>query len=82
MNNPASIRGSAIITDMEPPAHVTLSGDRDGEYVITDERPDGSLTLVPDTSVEAMRRRMGTEPATLAEFEAEYGPVAPTDGEG
>jgi hypothetical protein len=72
---------SAKIPDMEF-AHVKLSGDRAGEYVVTEERPDGSLTLVPDTSFAAIRKRLGTEPATLAEFEAEYGPVQPPDGEG
>lgn len=72
---------SAKILGMEY-AHVKLSGDRAGEYVVTEERPDGSLTLVPDTSFEAIRKRLGTEPATLAEFEAEYGPVQPPDGEG
>lgn len=73
---------SAIISGMELHAHVKLSGDRDGEYLITEERPDGSLTLVPDTSFDAIRKRLGTEPGTLAEFEAEYGPVQPSDGEG
>lgn len=63
-------------------AHVKLSGDRAGEYVVTEERPDGSLTLVPDTSFDAIRKRLGTEPGTLADFEAEYGPVQPPDGEG
>jgi hypothetical protein len=72
---------SAKILGMEF-AHVKLSGDLAGEYVVTEERPDGSLTLVPDTSFEAIRKRLGTEPATLAEFEAEYGPVQPPDGEG
>lgn len=63
-------------------AHVKLSGDRDGDYVVTEERSDGSLTLVPDNSFEAIRKRLGTEPATLADFEAEYGPVQPSDSEG
>lgn len=72
---------SAKIPDMEF-AHVRLSGDRAGEYVVTEERPDGSLTLVPDTSFDAIRKRLGTEPGTLADFEAEYGPVQPPDGEG
>jgi hypothetical protein len=67
---------------MESHAHVKLSGDRAGEYVVTEERPDGSLTLVPDTSFDAIRKRLGTEPATLAEFEAEHGAVQPPDGEG
>jgi hypothetical protein len=62
--------------------HVTLSGDRAGEYLIEEERSDGALLLVPDTSAEAIRRRHGLTRATLAEFEAEYGPVQPPDGEG
>jgi hypothetical protein len=78
---PSYIRTYGILFRMEF-AHVRLSGDRDGEYVVTEERPDGSLTLVPDTSIEAIRKRLGTEPGTLAEFEAEYGPVQPPDGEG
>lgn len=71
-----------IISAMESHAHVKLSGDRAGEYVVTEERPDGSLTLVPDTSFDAIRKRLGTEPATLAEFEAEHGAVQPPDREG
>lgn len=67
---------------MEPNAHVRLVADSDGEYIVTEERPDGSLTLVPDTSFEAVRKRLGTKPGTLADFEAEHGPVPPPDGEG
>lgn len=62
-------------------AHVTLSGDLAGEYVVIDQRPNGELTLVPDTSAAAIRKRHDLTPATLAEFEAEYGPVQPPDGE-
>lgn len=61
---------------------VTLAGDRSGDYVIVEEREDGSLVLAPDTSMAAIRRRHGLVPATLAEFEADYGPVQPPDGEG
>lgn len=61
---------------------VTLAGDRSGDYVIVEQRKDGSLVLAPDTSMVAIRRRHGLEPATLAEFQAEYGPVQPPDGEG
>lgn len=64
------------------PPHVTLSGDRAGEYIVKDERPDGQLTLVPDTSAQAILDRLGHRRATLAEFEAEYGPVRPPDDEG
>lgn len=62
--------------------HVTLSGDISGEYVVKDESPEGELTLVPDTSAEAILDRLGHTQATLAEFEAEYGAVLPADGEG
>jgi hypothetical protein len=67
---------------MSRQAHVTLSGDIVGEYVVTSAQPSGELTLVPDTSIAAIRRRHDLEPATLAEFEAEHGPVMPPDGEG
>jgi hypothetical protein len=62
--------------------HVTLSGDINGEYVVKDEGPDGEITLVPDTSAQAILDRLGHTQATLAEFEAEYGAVLPPDGEG
>lgn len=67
-------------------AHVRLSGDRAGEYVVTDERPDGSLTLVPDTSWKAIQERSGARDATAKEwqdFMAEHGEkMLPPDGEG
>lgn len=66
----------------ERAAHVKLSGDLSGDYVVVDERDDGSLVLAPDTSMDAIRRRHSAVPATLEEFEAEYGPVQPPDGEG
>ncbi len=66
--------------------HVTLSGDRTGEYVIEEERPDGRLVLVRDTSIAAIRKQLGTRAMTSAEFErfmAEHGPhMQPPDGEG
>ena len=66
--------------------HVTLSGGRSGEYVITDERPGGKLTLVPDTSWEARLARHGERHMTPEEFDAfmaEHGPhMGPPDGEG
>jgi hypothetical protein len=42
-------------------------------YVVKDEGPDGEITLVPDTSADAILDRLGHTRATLAEFEAEYG---------
>lgn len=66
--------------------HVTLSGDRAGEYLIEEERPDGRLVLVRDTSIAAIRRRQGSRalsPAEFTRFMAEHGPhMAPPDGEG
>jgi hypothetical protein len=61
--------------------HVTLSGDISGEYVVKDESPDGELTLVPDTSIAAVRQRLGTEPMSAEEFEQHFGDL-PTDDEG
>ena len=68
--------------ESERELRVTLAGDRSGNYVIVEEREDGLLILAPDASMAAIRRRHGLEPATLAEFEAEYGPLQPPDGEG
>ncbi len=66
-------------------AHVTLSGDLAGEYVVEDQRPDGRLVLAPDISWKAILAREGEHEATAEEFaafEAEYGPFLPPDGEG
>ncbi len=62
-------------------AHVTLSGDLSGEYVVEDHRPDGRLLLRPDLSVKAMLARHGERQLTPAEFEQNFGGL-PTDGEG
>ena len=68
------------------PPHVTLSGDRAGEYIVKDERPDGELTLVPDASWAARLARHGERtmtPEESAEFWREHGPhMLPPDGEG
>ncbi len=61
--------------------HVTLSGDRDGEYLIAEESPDGALLLTPDTSIAAIRRRLGTRPMSAEEFDRHFGDL-PTDDEG
>jgi hypothetical protein len=68
--------------------HVTLSGDRAGEYMIEEERPDGRLVLVPDpddpypvvTWAEVLKRSGGRE-LTPEEFERHFGDL-PTDDEG
>lgn len=64
--------------------HVTLSGDIVGAYIVKDRRPNGELTLVPDT-YPAVAPEYSGRPATADEFaavEAEYGPFLPADGEG
>lgn len=44
---------------------------------------DKSSSPDTGTSFEATRKRLGTPTqGTLAEFEAEYGPIHPPDGEG
>ena len=68
--------------ETERELRVTLAGDRSGDDVIVEEPEDGLLILAPDTSMGTIRHRHGLERATLAEFEAEYGPLQPPDGEG
>jgi hypothetical protein len=64
-------------------AHVRLGhNDAEREYVVMSEEPDGTLVLRPDTTAVAIRRRLGSAPATVEEFEADYGRVLPPDGEG
>jgi hypothetical protein len=43
---PATLRAMSS----DPPRHVTLAGDLAGEYVVVEERADGSVVLAPDTS--------------------------------
>jgi hypothetical protein len=66
--------------------HVTLSGDLAGEYLVEEQRPDGRLVLVRDTSIAAIRKRQGTRamtPEESADFWREHGPhMQPPDGEG
>lgn len=58
--NPLVLGPYGISFLMELHAHVRLSGDRAGDYVVTEERADGSLTLVPRYFMEghqgALRR--------------------------
>jgi hypothetical protein len=67
---------------MAEEVHVTLSGGLRGRYVLKEKLTGGRVVLAPETSAEAILARLGHEPATLAEFEAEHGPVRPPDGEG
>jgi hypothetical protein len=70
----------------EPARHVTLTGDLNGEYLVDEQLPDGSVVIRPDTSAAAMRRRLGLEQISAEEFEAfiaEHGDqMLPPDGEG
>jgi hypothetical protein len=45
------------------PIRVTLSGDRSGEYVVVQERPDGSLVLEPEESRRSAARPRQRRPA-------------------
>ncbi len=63
--------------------HVKLTGDRSGEYVVTEERSDGSLVLSPSpTAEEAMLRRHGLTPVSREEFDEIAAHWLPPDGEG
>jgi hypothetical protein len=53
------------------PARVFLSGDREGAYLVTEERGDGSLVLVPDESRTARpprERGVASEPGPLGQL--------------
>jgi hypothetical protein len=75
-----SIVAACDTTSMEL-AHVTLSGDLSGDYVVEDRRPDGRVLLRPDLSVKAVLARHGERELTPEEFEQHFGEL-PTDGEG
>ena len=67
---------------MEQGITVRVSGaGLEGEYVLEERREDGSLVLRPDTSIDAIRRRLDVEPVSDEEFERLFGHL-PTDGEG
>lgn len=73
-----------VSVKQSPTGHVTLTGDVAGEYLISEQRPDGTLVLEPETAAQASLRRLGAMSATKAEFDAfvvENG-VLPPDGEG
>lgn len=66
---------------MAVPAHVTLAGDLNGEYLVEEVLDDGRLVIRPDTSADAIRRRLGVEPVSREEFERDLGHL-PQDDEG
>jgi hypothetical protein len=54
----------------EPARHVTVTGDLNGEYVVDEQLPDGTVVIRPDTGAAAMRRRLGLEQISAEDFEA------------
>ena len=49
---------------------VTLTGSREGTYIVTEEHPDGTLVVVPDKSAKA------SDPEMLAAYRAESEEIA------
>lgn len=62
-------------------AHVKLTGELSGEYLVDDVLDDGRIVLRPDTSAAAIRQRAGLEQVSDDEFDRAFGHL-PTDGEG
>lgn len=62
--------------------HVTVAGDRAGDYVIREERPDGTLVLQPETTARASLRELGLHPMSDAEFAELAVDMQPPDNEG
>jgi hypothetical protein len=67
---PGRCNSQGLRSGQDPRAHVKLSGDINGRYVVTDRRASGELTLVPDTSAEAIRERAGLLDPTPEQAEA------------
>lgn len=61
---------SATIHPMEQTIRVTLTGSREGPYIVTEEHPDGSLVVVPDKSKKA------SDSETFAAYRAESDEIA------
>jgi hypothetical protein len=58
-------------------------GQRSGRYGVEQELDDGRVVLRPQTELEAMRERMGSEPLSQDEFDELIAPhLLPPDGEG
>jgi hypothetical protein len=61
---------------MQRPLEPIVIGDR--PYVVDETLQDGRLVLRPDTSVTAIRERLGTEPMSAEQFQTSFGDL-PTD---
>ena len=64
---------------MRKPADPIVIDDR--PYVVEDALPDGRLVLRPDTSIKAVRERVGTKSMSPEQFEQTFGDLPP-DSEG
>lgn len=62
-------------------AHVTLAGDRAGEYLVEEELADGRLVLRPEPTYPSVMPARNGRTATPEEQERILGAL-PTDGEG
>jgi len=62
-------------------ALVRVDDEPETAYEVVRRDPDGTLELRPETPAAASLRRRGLVPATVEEFEAEYGPLPPPDDE-
>ncbi len=52
-----------------------------GDYVVAEQNSDGTILLAPDTSIDAVRARLGTKPMSSEEFDHHFGDL-PSDEEG
>lgn len=52
---------------------VEVTGALEGRYEVLEQAEDGTVVLGPDTSIEAIMRRTGTEPVSQEEFQELFG---------
>ncbi len=78
----AAPRTPTIHQMKERPMKVTLTEpELAGDYIVAERAPDGSVQLVPDTSIEGINKRIGGRPMTPDEFDQHFGAL-PRDDEG
>src|ERR1700751_3539261 len=53
-------RATLAVVSSRRPRHVTLSGDMSGDYVVLEERPDGSLVVAPESERHPVHVRRPT----------------------
>jgi hypothetical protein len=52
---------------------VDVTGAVNGRYEVLEQGEDGTIVLGPDTSADAIMRRLGSTPMTEQEFERAFG---------